>query len=92
MLVNPSNPHLHLCRLDGHHRQPSLTSELKLPPESDNESIADYADGMGDGKAFAFSLLFISRSALEDYLADRLFRSYVDWFRPQTPLVVVDLS
>jgi len=25
-----------------------LTSELKLPPESDNESIADYADGMGD--------------------------------------------
>ena len=36
-------------RLDGHHRQPSLTSELKLPPESDNESIADYADGMGDG-------------------------------------------
>jgi len=34
--------------LDGHHRQPSLTSELKLPPESDNESIADYADGMGD--------------------------------------------
>ena len=37
------------CRLDGHHRQPSLTSELKLPPESDNESIADYADGMGDG-------------------------------------------
>ena len=65
MLVNPRNPHLHLCRLDGHHRQPSLTSELKLPPESDNESIADYADGMGDGKAFAFSL-FISRSALED--------------------------
>ena len=56
MLVNPSNPHLHLYRLDGHHRQPSLTSELKLPPESDNESIADYADGMGDGKAFAFSL------------------------------------
>jgi len=36
--------------LDGHHRQPSLTSELKLPPESDNESIADYADGMGDGR------------------------------------------
>jgi len=34
--------------LDGHHRQPSLGSELKLPPESDNESIADYADGMGD--------------------------------------------
>jgi len=34
--------------LGGHHRQPSVTSELKLPPESDNESIADYADGMGD--------------------------------------------
>jgi len=38
----------HYFRLDGHHRQPSLGSELKLPPESDNESIADYADGMGD--------------------------------------------
>ena len=43
------NQHQLDCRLDGHHRQPSLTSELKLPPESDNESIADYADGMGDG-------------------------------------------
>ena len=45
------------CRLDGHHRQPSLTSELKLPPESDNESIADYADGMGDGEFYVSSLL-----------------------------------
>jgi len=35
--------------LDGHHRQESMNSQLKLPPpESDNESIADYADGMGD--------------------------------------------
>ena len=39
-------------RLDGQHqRVPSLGSQMKLPPESDNESIADYADGMGDGES-----------------------------------------
>ena len=35
--------------LDGHHHKAgSLASELRLPAESDTESMADYADG-GDG-------------------------------------------
>jgi len=38
-------------RLDGQGRQQSLTSEMKLPPESDTESIADYADGNDGGEA-----------------------------------------
>ena len=39
-----------LFRLDGQGRQQSLTSEMKLPPESDTESIADYADGNDGGE------------------------------------------
>ncbi len=42
---------LALFRLDGQGRQQSLTSEMKLPPESDTESIADYADGNDGGEA-----------------------------------------
>ena len=34
--------------LGGHHKAASLGSELRLPAESDTESMADYADG-GDG-------------------------------------------
>ncbi len=40
-----------LFRLDGQGRQQSLTSEMKLPAESDTESIADYADGNDGGEA-----------------------------------------
>jgi hypothetical protein len=39
-----------VSRLDGQGRQQSLTSEMKLPAESDTESIADYADGNDGGK------------------------------------------
>ena len=34
--------------LGGHHKAASLGSDLRLPAESDTESMADYADG-GDG-------------------------------------------
>ena len=41
--------HVVVHRLEGQGRQQSLTSEMKLPPESDTESIADYADGNDGG-------------------------------------------
>ena len=36
-------------RMGGSHKQPSMASDLRLPAESDNESMADYADGVGEG-------------------------------------------
>ena len=35
-------------------KQPSMASDLRMPEEEDNESMADYADGVGDGKSFYF--------------------------------------
>jgi len=35
--------------MGGSHKQPSMASDLRLPAESDNESMADYADGVGEG-------------------------------------------
>ena len=32
-------------------KQPSMASDLRMPEEEDNESMADYADGVGDGKS-----------------------------------------
>ena len=29
-----------------------MASDLRMPAESDNESMADYADGVGDGKFY----------------------------------------
>ena len=48
----------HLCtnffitylRLDDRHLRGSMTSDLKLPPESETDSIADYVDGENTGK------------------------------------------
>ena len=37
--------------LGGHHKAASLGSDLRLPAESDTESMADYADGAGDGES-----------------------------------------
>ena len=31
-------------------KQPSMASDLRTPEEEDNESMADYADGVGDGE------------------------------------------
>ena len=39
-----------ICRLDDRHLRGSTASDLKLPPESDTDSIADYADGENAGK------------------------------------------
>ncbi len=36
-------------RLDDRHIRGSTASDLKLPPESDTDSIADYADGENAG-------------------------------------------
>ena len=36
----------------GSHKQPSMVSDLRMPAESDNESMADYADGVGDGESY----------------------------------------
>jgi len=33
----------------GHQKQPSMASDFRGHGESDNESMADYADGVGDG-------------------------------------------
>ena len=43
--------------LDGHHKAASLASELGFPAESDTESMADYADGAGDGESLSFCIL-----------------------------------
>ncbi len=38
-------------RLDGELRKPSqISRDMHLPPESDTESIADYADGTDAGR------------------------------------------
>ena len=39
-----------LQRLDDRHLRGSMTSDLKLPPESETDSIADYVDGENTGK------------------------------------------
>ena len=39
------------CRIGGAMKQPSMASDLRMPEEEDNESMADYADGVGDGKS-----------------------------------------
>ena len=39
-----------IFRLDDRHLRGSTASDLKLPPESDTDSIADYADGENAGK------------------------------------------
>ena len=36
-------------RLDDRHLRGSMTSDLKLPPESETDSIADYVDGENTG-------------------------------------------
>ena len=60
----PLTPHKHfvysrmslkskLCfcfRIGGAMKQPSMASDLRTPEEEDNESMADYADGVGDGE------------------------------------------
>jgi len=38
-----------IIRLDDRHIRGSTASDLKLPPESDTDSIADYADGENAG-------------------------------------------
>ena len=38
-------------------KQPSMASDLRMPEEEDNESMADYADGVGDGKSLSWSCL-----------------------------------
>ena len=41
--------------MGGAHKQPSLVSDLRMPAESDNESMADYADGdAADGESQIF--------------------------------------
>jgi len=35
--------------IGGAMKQPSMASDLRTPEEEDNESMADYADGVGDG-------------------------------------------
>ena len=40
----------------GEKRKGSISSEMRLPPESDTESIADYADGNDAGKNHACTL------------------------------------
>ena len=41
-------------RLDGELRKPSqISRDMHLPPESDTESIADYADGTDAGRVQA---------------------------------------
>ena len=46
---------INLCyRIGGAMKQPSMASDLRMPEEEDNESMADYADGVGDGKSFYF--------------------------------------
>ena len=41
----------HFSRLDGELRKPSqISRDMHLPPESDTESIADYADGTDAGR------------------------------------------
>ena len=52
-----------LIRLDDRHIRGSTASDLKLPPESDTDSIADYADGenAGNKKKFEFFFFFSQR-------------------------------
>lgn len=47
--------------MGGHQKQPSLVSDMRMPAESDNESMADYADGVGDGQYQIFFHCFLSK-------------------------------
>ena len=40
-------------------KQPSMASDLRTPEEEDNESMADYADGVGDGKMIVMIVSFL---------------------------------
>ena len=40
-------------RIGGSLKQPSMASDLRMP-EEDSESMADYADGVGDGEWSSF--------------------------------------
>ena len=40
----------YFCRLDDRHIRGTSNSDLKLPPESDTDSIQDYVDGETAGK------------------------------------------
>ena len=35
-----------------------MVSDLRMPAESDNESMADYADGVGDGESYLVLLVY----------------------------------
>ena len=48
----------YFLRMGGHQKQPSLVSDMRMPAESDNESMADYADGVGDGQYQIFFTVF----------------------------------
>jgi len=48
-----------LRSLDDRHLRGSTASDLKLPPESDADSIADYADGENAGKNFVCHVDFV---------------------------------
>ena len=41
-------------------KQPSMASDLRTPEEEDNESMADYADGVGDGEMIIIKLFLLN--------------------------------
>ena len=66
-----SNCHYRLLisfRLDDRHLRGSMTSDLKLPPESETDSIADYVDGENTGKLYMAFYLY-SRSKFDNSMS-----------------------
>ena len=57
-----------LIRLDDRHIRGSTASDLKLPPESDTDSIADYADGENAGNEKKFEFFYFSANVVNKML------------------------
>ena len=55
-----------------------MVSDLRMPAESDNESMADYADGVGDGESYLVllvlvSTVFIGRFEIHTMVYDKVY-------------------
>jgi hypothetical protein len=61
-------------RLDDRHIRGSTASDLKLPPESDTDSIADYADGENAGnEKTQFFRIFVQKIFFSSFFVIPLY-------------------
>ena len=69
--------------MGGAHKQPSLVSDLRMPAESDNESMADYADGdAADGESQIFLCRCFCLFSFSRFLAPVVCTNFYDFTIP----------